>query len=263
MSDDSTSFSGGSLLVAITFALGAVVLYFALSSEAEDTATDPSATSPVPDTVNTLTEAERKAGWRLLFDGSTLDGWRGYQEDQVPAGWTVEEGAVHFSGEGEEGGTLITQNMYDDFELRIEWKISPEGNSGIMYRVTEDADAAYKTGPEFQVLDNAAIEETDSVHQAGSLYGLYAPREDVTKPIGQYNESRIVVRGSHVEHWMNGTKLLDAELGSDHWNQLVSDTKFADYSNFAKADRGYIALQDHGAPVWYRDIKLRPLEAGS
>lgn len=210
MSDSSRSLSVNSLLVALTFALGAVVLYVTLSSEAEEA---PTASPSVPDTVNTLTEAERETGWQLLFDGTSLDGWRGYQQDSVPGSWTLDEGAVHFPGESDDGGTIITNDTYDHFELRLEWKISAEGNSGIMYRVTEDADEAYKTGPEFQVLDNAVHEERDSLHKAGALYGLYAPRETVTKPVGQYNETRIVVRGDHVEHWMNGTKLLEAELG--------------------------------------------------
>lgn len=261
MSDDTRSFSLSSFLIALTFALGVVVLlYVTLSSEAEEA---PSASASVPDTVNTLTEAEREAGWQLLFDGSSLDGWRGYQQDEVPDSWTIEEEAIHFPGDDDNGGTIITTNTYDHFELRLEWKISPEGNSGVMYRVTEDTDAAYKTGPEFQVLDNAALEETDSLHQAGALYGLYAAREDATKPVGQYNEARIVVRGSHVEHWMNGTKLLDAEMGSDDWNQRVAGTKFADWPQFATAESGYIALQDHGDPVWFRDIKLRPLDVES
>lgn len=259
MSDDSTSFSGSSLFVALTLALAAVVLYVALS-EAEDTSTDPAASS-VPDTVNVLTEAERKAGWQLLFDGSTLDGWRGYQQDQVPGGWTVEEEAVHFRGEEADGGTLITTTKYDHFELRIEWKISPEGNSGILYRVTEETENAYKSGPEFQVLDNSTVD--DSLYQAGALYGLYPAQKDVTNPVGQYNESRLLVRGSHVEHWLNGTKLLEAEIGSEQWNQRVSDTKFSNYPHFAETETGYIALQDHGDPVWFRDIKLRPLDVES
>lgn len=257
MSDTSFSFSNAPFLIALTFALGAVVLYVALSSEAEDTSTDPS----VSDTVNVLTEDEREAGWKRLFDGSTLDDWRGYQQDQVPSGWTVDEGAIHFQGEGHEGGTLLTAERYDHFELRIEWKISSEGNSGIMYRVTEEDDVPYKSGPEFQVLDNAAVD--DPVHQAGALYGLYPTQTDATNPVGEFNESRILVRGSHVEHWMNGTKLLEAEMGSDQWNQRVSETKFADYPHFAEAEAGYIALQDHGDPVWFRDIKLRPLDVES
>lgn len=261
MSNDSSSFTGPAFLIALTFAFGTALLYLGLSSEAEDTSPPPASSSAVPDTVNVLTDAERKTGWRLLFDGSTLDGWRGYQQEEVPDGWTVENGAVHFAGEDSDGGTLVTDDTYDHFELRLQWKISPEGNSGILYRVTEEDDEAYKSGPEFQVLDNAVTD--DPLYQAGALYGLYPVETKATNPVGQYNETRIVVRGSHVEHWMNGTKLLEAEIDSDHWNQRVSETKFDDYPHFSRAETGFIALQDHGDPVWFRDIKLRPLQVES
>jgi len=219
-----------------------------------------------PDSINTLTEAERQAGWHLLFDGDSFKGWRGYARDTVPAGWRIDEGALHFTGEASSEDdtpplTLITTETYDNFELRIEWKISPDGNSGILYRVTEETDRPYKTGPEYQVLDNAVLgTDGEAVHRAGALYGLYTPSENATRPVGTYNEARIVVRGSHVEHWMNGTKLLTAEIGGTSWTDRVDDTKFADWPLFARATAGHIALQDHGAPVWYRDVKIRPLE---
>jgi len=223
-----------------------------------------SASPPVSDTINSLTEPERETGWRLLFDGTSLDGWRGYQRDSVPGGWAVEASAIHFEGEGSNSTTLITTDTFDHFELRIEWKISPEGNSGIIYRATEDKKDPYRTGPEFQVLDNAVLDNpSGSVYQAGALYGLYAPTKDVTRPVGEYNEARIVVRGNHVEHWMNGTKLLEAEIGSEAWKERVAGTKFTNYDAFVEAETGHIALQDHGHPVWYRDIKLRPLSPSS
>ena len=230
-------------------------------SASEDTA---SASTAVPDSVNVLTDAERQDGWQLLFDGQSLDGWRGFQRDSVPDGWTVENGAMHFTGkassqDGTPPLTLITDSTYADFELRFEWKIEAEGNSGVMYRVSEQEDLPYETGPEYQVLDNSTLEDDDVIHASGSLYGLYAPSEDVTRPIGEYNDARIVVRGSHVEHWLNGTKLLEAEIGSDTWTKRVEGTKFANWPNFAQMDEGYIALQDHGHPVWYRNVKIRPL----
>lgn len=262
MSDDSSFGLGSGLLTA----LGGLVLigglYVLLSPDTGDT--DSSSTVSAPDSVNTLAESERTAGWRLLFDGASLDGWRGYQRDSIPGGWTVEEGAIHFEGDGPNSTTIISTDTYDHFELRIEWKISPKGNSGILYRATEEGEDPYRTGPEYQLLDNAVLDSvTGAKNQTGALYGLYAPPEDVTRPVGQYNETRILVRGTHVEHWLNGTKLLEAEIGSESWTERVTGTKFADWSKFAQATEGHIALQDHGHPVWFRDIKLRPLAPDS
>lgn len=231
------------------------------ASDDEQSTADESA---VPDSVNTLTDAEQEDGWQLLFDGATLDGWRGFKRDSVPAGWTVDEGALHFTTEAAADDehsvqTLITSDTYDHFELRAEWKLSPEGNSGILYRVTEEEDLPYETGLEYQIVDDTAIADEPDVNRTGGLFGLYAPSEDVVRPIGEYNETRIVVRGNRLEHWLNGTKLLDAEIGSDTWNDRVSSTKFSNWPNFAAADAGHIALQDHGYRVWYRDLKIRPL----
>lgn len=240
------------------------------ASNASDATTDTTTamSMAVPDSVNALSSAQKQAGWQLLFDGSSLESWRGFQRDSVPDGWVVENRTMHFTGrassqDGEPPLTLVTADTYSDFELLIEWKISPDGNSGIMYRVSEEEKLPYLTGPEYQVLDNATLSENDSLHQAGSLYGLYAPATDTTKPIGEFNETRIVVRGPHVEHWLNGTKLLEAEIGSETWAQHVEGTKFANWSRFAQPDSGHIALQDHGHPVWYRDVKIRPLSSGS
>lgn len=264
MPDSSTVGTGRVLLIVLVGGLLLGVLY-------ETVTTDPSASGPrtseppaVPDSINALTTAEREAGWQLLFDGSSLTGWRGYQRDSVPPGWTVERGAIHFSGDAEHSTTLISSDRFAHFELRIEWKIAQNGNSGIMYRATESKKDAYRTGPEYQVLDNAVLDSIPgSPYQAGALYGLYVPTTDVTRPIGEYNETRIVVRGDHIEHWMNGTQLLEAAIGSDTWRSRVSGTKFAEYDQFTESIDGHIALQDHGHPVWYRDIKLRPLTPGS
>lgn len=245
-----------------------LVLTARCTSSSDDAASraDTTATVSVPDSINSLTDAERQDGWELLFDGSSLADWRGFKRDTVPRGWTVDNGAIYFTGEpsnqdGEPPLTLITKDTYADFDLRIEWKISPDGNSGIMYRVTEEENLPYETGPEYQVLDNATLEDGDQVHQSGALYGLYAPSDDVTNPVGEYNETRLVVRGSHVEHWLNGTKLLEAEIGSDTWMDRIEGTKFANWPNFAQADEGHLALQDHGYPVWFRDVKIRPLSS--
>lgn len=231
-----------------------------------DTETTPSAT--VPDSINTLSEAQRGQGWQLLFDGQSLDGWRGFARDSIPAGWIVENGAIYFTGKttresGDPPTTLITQTSYDHFDLRFEWKISPEGNSGVLYRVTEMEDLPYETGPEFQIVDNAIIEDDAPTERAGALFGLFGASEEAAREVGAYNESRIVVQGNHLEHWMNGTKLVDVEIGSGPWTDRVTSTKFANWPRFAQADEGHIALQDHGYPVWFRDLKLRPLSPDS
>lgn len=260
MPDSSTFGTGPIVLTALVGGILLGVLYETVGGDPSASSAQPAPAQQDVDTLNTLREAERQADWELLFDGTSLDGWRGYQRDSIPDGWTVDEEALHFEGEGQNSTTLITNEQFSNFELRLEWKIAAEGNSGIMYRVAEDADDAYRTGPEYQVLDNAVLDSVaGSIYQAGALYGLYAPSEVAARPAGTYNQARIVVTGSHVEHWMNGTKLLEAELGSVEWNERVAGTKFEDYAGFAESESGHIALQDHGHPVWYRNIKLRPL----
>lgn len=238
------------------------------SSPADESGTAAPAAATVPDSVNTLPDAEKQDGWRLLFDGTSLADWRGFRRDSVPRGWTVEDGAIHFTGaassqDGEPPLTLVTADRYADFDLRLEWKISPEGNSGVMYRVSEDEPLPYMTGPEYQILDHAVLGDSAAAERSGALFGLIAPSTDATRPVGQYNETRIVVRGGHVEHWLNGTKLLEAEMGSDTWTRRIEGTKFASWSRFARPEAGRIALQDHGYPVWFRDVKIRPLPTGA
>jgi hypothetical protein len=206
---------------------------------------------------NTLTSEERSQGWKLLFDGKTTNGWRGYKEQTVPAGWQVVDGALVRTGRG---GDIITVDQYDNFELALEWKISPGGNSGVMYRVSEDGEASYYTGPEVQVLDNHKHPDGKSpLTSAGSCFGLYAPSKDVTRPVGSWNELRLVVRGNRVEHWLNGEKVVQYELFSADWNQRVEGSKFKQWPKFGRIPRGHIALQEHGNRVEFRNIKIRKL----
>jgi hypothetical protein len=206
---------------------------------------------------HTLTEAEARDGWRLLFDGETLKGWRGFRSESPPAGWKAIDGALVRDGAG---GDIMTVDQFASFELRLEWKLAKGGNSGIMFHVTQDGGQTYETGPEFQVLDNAGHKDGgNSMTSAGSNYALHPPVRDVTRPIGEWNEVRLIVHGAHVEHWMNGVKLLEYELWSDDWNARVKASKFNKMPHYGRAKRGHIALQDHGDPVWYRTIKIRPL----
>lgn len=207
--------------------------------------------------VSTLTPEERAAGWRLLFDGSTTRGWRGYRRTDIPSGWQVVDGALTRVGQG---GDIVSDEQFENFELALEWKVSPGGNSGIFYRATEAGDAVYYSGPEMQVLDDARHQDGSSrLTSAGSLYGLYAPPAGVVKPAGEWNAVRIVVNGNHVEHWLNGVKVVEAELGSADWEKRVSEAKFKEWPQFGRAKRGHIALQDHGDWVAYRNIKIKVL----
>lgn len=203
-----------------------------------------------------LTPEEEAAGWRLLLDG-TLDAWRGYRREDVPAGWSVGGGTLSFAP-GADGGTLITREQFADFELALEWKVAEGGNSGVFYRVTEAERAPYWTGPELQVLDNAGHPDGRTPEtSAGANYALHAPAEDVTRPAGEWNEARIVVRGAHVEHWMNGVRIVEYELWTEEWRAAVAATKFAEWPGYGMAAAGHIGLQDHGDPVWYRNIRVR------
>lgn len=196
--------------------------------------------------------------WRLLVDGS-LDQWRGYQQTEVPEGWAVEGRVLSFTPGGA-GGDLITVDQFQDFEFSLEWRVSAGGNSGIFYRVMEEGEYAYWTGPEMQVLDNDGhADGRNPLTSAGSNYGLHPPTNDVTRPVGEWNEARVVVRGSDVEHWLNGTKVVAYTLLTDEWKAKVAETKFAEWPDYGTAARGHIGLQDHGDPVSFRNIRVREL----
>jgi len=214
---------------------------------------------------NTLTDSEKSAGWKLLFDGKTTEGWRGYKKPGVPDDWKVIDGTldrVHTCGD------LITRDKYSSFELTVDWRISRGGNSGIMYHITEDYPEPGMSGPECQILDN--VDGRDP-QRAGWCYGLYQPPIDpktgkpldTTHPAGEWNTTRIVVDGPHVTHWMNGVKYVEYELWSDDWNQRVARSKFTAWPKFALAKTGYICLQDHGDEVAFRNIKIRVIDQPS
>ena len=212
------------------------------------------AQAPAP---NTLTAAERSAGWRLLFDGTSTAGWRGFRMTTMPTGWQARDGALTRVSDAAD---IVTTDQYANFELALEWQISPKGNSGIMYRVTEADSSSYETGPEMQVLDDEGHRDGLSrLTAAGSVYGLYPAPEGLVRPAGQWNQVRIVVNGNDVEHWLNGTQVAHYVLGSPEWAALVAKSKFSQWPGYGKARIGYIALQDHGDWVAYRSIKIRVL----
>ena len=186
-----------------------------------------------------------------------LTQWRAYNGDGVPSTWQVSGGNIsHTPG----GGDLVTVETFGNFELAFDWRIELGGNSGIMYRVVESADAPHSTGPEYQILDNLGHPDGRSpLTSAASAYGLYAPREDVTRAAGDWNSGRILVDGTHVEHWLNDVKVLEFELGSDDWKARVAASKFAGFPNYGAAPEGHITLQDHGASVDFRNIRIKRL----
>jgi nucleoside transporter len=200
------------------------------------------------------------SSWIILFDGSSLDAWRGYRRTETPAAWRIEEGALAFVPGGDGGGDLVTRAQFGDFELELDWRVAPGANSGIFYRAQETKPYIFETAAEMQVLDNGGHADGASpLTSAGSNFGLYPAEPDVTRPVGEWNRARIVARGAHVEHWLNGTKLLEYEQGSDDWKRRVADSKFAAWPDYGAALRGHIGLQDHGNRVWYRNIRIRPL----
>jgi hypothetical protein len=195
--------------------------------------------------------------WRPLLDARTTAGWRGYRMDTMPAGWSLVDGALTRTGPG---GDIITVDQFADFELELEWKLGPGGNSGIFYRVTEEGENTYHTGPEMQVLDDAGHRDGGSrLTAAGSAYGLYAAPPGVVKPSGEWNAVRLLVDGAHVEHWLNGTKVVEYDLGSPDWEAKVKASKFVEWPAYGRAGRGHIGLQDHGDPVAFRNIRIREL----
>ena len=218
------------------------------------------ATSTEGNAMDGLTEAERRAGWRSLFDGESLQGWREYRSEAPPEGWRAEDGTLHRYAPG---GDIMTAETFDDYELALEWKVAEGGNSGIFYHGRPGYDYIHDAAPEMQVLDDATHPDGGNpLTSAGAVYALYPAPPGVVRPAGEWNSVRIVANGDRVEHWLNGEKIVEYELGSEDWKRRVADTKFAgtDYGAFRS---GHIGLQDHGDPVWFRNIKLRSLEGGA
>jgi hypothetical protein len=199
-------------------------------------------------------------GFIPLFDGKTLDGWRNASGKPVGEGWDVEDGAIHHR-KGR-GGHLVSERQFADFELRFEWKIAKGGNSGVKYRITQTPRGMY--GCEYQLLDDPNHPNGKNPKtRLGALYDLYAPDEDAKapRPVGEYNASRVVARGSRLEHWLNGKKVLDVDTASDDWKQRIGRSKFRTVSGFGDPRPSPILLQDHGDEVWFRNVAVRPLPA--
>lgn len=218
---------------------------------------------------NTLTEEERAAGWELLFDGTTLNGWKRYNRDSIGPLWIVQDGVLLCNGSGlgegsgDHGGSLMTTRQFGNFELSVDWKITPGGNSGILYHVIESPEYQhdYETGPECQVIDdNGWKDQLNPAQKAGSNYDMFeAPDTKKLMPVGEWNTARIIYNNGHVEHWLNGEKVVAFEEGSADYEERYKKSKWIEYPAWNKSKTGAISLQDHGANVYFRNIKIKTL----
>lgn len=217
-----------------------------------------SLSGPATAAANTLSDAEKAEGWKLLFDGRSLSGWERYGSANGVVGWTVRDGAIVWAANG--AGDLATSEEFGDFEFRYDWKISEGGNSGVIFRVTGQGDAPWHSGMEMQVLDDARHSDGKiPSHRAGAAYDLITPPENVAKPVGDWNQAHIICRGTKIELRLNGIVTASFDLATEEGKALIAKSKFKDLPFFAKAKKGKIVLQDHGDPVWFRNMKIRGL----
>jgi hypothetical protein len=207
--------------------------------------------------VNTLTAEERAAGWNLLFDGRTLSGWRGYMRQDMPEGWQAVDGALTRVARA---GDIITTQTFKNFELIFDFNVANGGNSGIFFRAVEGPEFIYYAAPEYQVLDDAVHRDGRSpLTSTGSNYAVHPAPAGVAKPAGEWNTGKIVVNGNHVEHWLNGQKIIEYDFDSADWRQRVAKSKFNEFPEYGKAAEGHIGIQDHGSWVAFRNIKIHVL----
>ena len=211
--------------------------------------------------LNELTAGEKAAGWKLLFNGRDLSGWRQYGKQTPPgAGWKIEDGNLRKLAKVR-GGDIITTNKFNDYDFSWEWRISKAGNNGVKYLVTEARPNA--PGPEYQMLDDIGHPDAKvgPKHQTASFYDILPPAADKpVRPAGEWNTSRIVVKGNHVEHWLNGAKVVELELGSDEVKKGIAASKFKNAAGFGEKIEGHIMLTDHGDEAWFRNMKIRELK---
>ena len=225
--------------------------------------------TPTPTPPNTLTQAEKDSGWKLLFDGQTGEGWHSYNKPTLGKSWKVIGGALTLDStktpgqwQASDGGDICTAKEYENFEFTTDWKICPCGNSGIMILGVEDTAIQYvwQTGPEIQILDNTCHEDGKIIkHRAGDLYDIIKSSSEPVKPAGEWNTQNITLNKGHLILTMNGVKVVETDMWTDDWKKLVAASKFKDMPKFAVAHKGHIALQDHGFPVYFRNIKIREL----
>ncbi len=234
---------------------------------AEDAVPEADTAAPATPAHNTLSAAESAAGWQLLFDGTSTNGFRGYGRDDMPDSWTATNGELGLaaSSGNMDGGDIISIAEFTDFELVFDFKVGPEGNSGVFFRVKEaDGAGLWQVAAEYQVLDDPAYIAMGTMdmttHLTGDNYEFHEAEVRPLNPTGEWNTGRIVVQGNRVEHWLNGQRTVAYELYSDDWNERLAAGKFSVEEHYARAPMGSIGFQDHGTPVWYRNVKIRPIQ---
>jgi len=216
--------------------------------------------------VNVLSDAEKAAGWQLLFDGKNLDGWRVYK-GRTANSWTVDSatGTMHCLGsetdKSDKRGDLITDQQFENFELNADWKLAAKGNSGILYMVTEEFDAPYYSGPEYQIIDDKDFpEKLEDWQKSGANYAMNPPLVMAANPIGEWNNTKIIVNKGHVEHWLNGQKTAEYEMDSPEWKKHKAEGKWKDAKGYGMTRKGHIALQDHGSEIWFKNVKIKEIK---
>jgi hypothetical protein len=244
------------IVVLLAFTTVALAAAFNLTLDVAARAGQATATLP-----NTLTPGERAAGWRLLFDGKSTAGWHTFGKPQV-VGWRVADGELIALGQGgDHANDIVTDEAFENFELVVEWKLSPRANSGIFFNVVEKGyEAVYATGPEYQLIDDAGWpDKLEAWQQTAANYAMHLPTAKAARPVGQWNATKIVVNKGHVQHWLNGAKVVEYDLWTPDWEARVKAGKWKDYPGYGRAKRGLIGLQDHGNQVFFRGIKIRTL----
>ncbi|PWT95198.1 MAG: DUF1080 domain-containing protein [Bacteroidetes bacterium] len=210
-------------------------------------------------TIPSKSKENHAGGWKTLFNGKDLTGWRTYQNKEQNS-WEVVDGQLHCKKDATKHCDILTLDEYDNFELEVDWKIDKASNSGIIYRCNEKHGAPYETGPEYQLIDDAGYpEKLEDWQKSGSDYAMHPPSKLAAKPAGEYNHTKIVVKGKHVEHWLNGVKVVEFEFWTPEWKKLKEAGKWKDEAEYGMLTKGHIDLQDHGGGVWFKNIRVRSL----
>ena len=249
--------------VIFSFLTGVIILLFSACGEKTVSAEKLYAEIDLSAAPNTLTDKEKSAGWELLFDGKTTRGWHGYNMQGIPDVWVIEDGCFSMNGVGgNEEQDVITDGVYRNFALTVEYKLTKGSNNGIIFQVKEDTkyNYPYETGPEFQLIDQDSwYDPLEDWQIHGANYAMYPPKAKPYKPVDNWNRLFLVVNGNHVTQLINGTEVVSYEKYSNEWTKLRNSGKWADYPDYGKFDEGHISLQNHGTKLWFRNIKIKQL----
>ncbi|HEY5825095.1 MAG TPA: DUF1080 domain-containing protein [Cyclobacteriaceae bacterium] len=246
----------------IGLAVVAVVLASCGTKKAETTADSTAVATPAA-TENTLTDAQKAEGWKSLFDGQTMNGWVTFKGKENNS-WEVVDGTLHCKSPedttADKRADIRTTEEFENFEFTFDWKIAPKHNSGVMFRVTEEYEVPYGSGPEYQVIDDAGYPDAlKPVQLSAANYDMHTADNKTMNPAGQWNTGKIVVNGNHAEHWLNGSKVLEYEFESEAWKKTVAGSKWKEFPGYGKAKKGYLDLQDHGGEVWFKNLFVKAL----